>query len=254
MPSTTVTIATPDGPCATAITTPDGGGPWPAVILFCDAGGLRPAMARIAARIAQLGAVVLVPDLFHRSPPLAELIGDPVTFAGFRAMYQDPARKPRFVSDYYRPALDRGNLERTIGAVLGHIETRPDTTGAVVTTGYCMGANASVRTATLFGARIAAAAAFHPGGLVTDQPDSPHLRARTIAARLHLAPARGDLPPAAEAALRAELDAGHVRYTLDQVDAAHGFAVDDTEAYDAAEAARHDAALAALLAATGTAA
>jgi carboxymethylenebutenolidase len=100
-----------------------------------------------------------------------------------------------------------------------------------------------VRAATIFGDRIAATAAFHPGGLVTDQPDSPHLRARSIKSRVYLGPAIGDLAPEAEAKLRAELDAGHVRYEIEQYDAKHGYAVDDAEVYDRAAADRHYAAL-----------
>jgi carboxymethylenebutenolidase len=250
MPATTVSIATPDGPCATAVVTPDRAGPWPAVIFFCDAGGRRPSMLGMAERLAGTGYLVLVPDLFHRAPPLDELLGGPPSFPAFAAMFQDPERKPRFVRDYYLPALDYRNLERTIGAVLDHVASRPDVTGRVGTTGYCMGGNASVRVATVFGERIAATAAFHPGGLVTDQPDSPHRHVHTVRARLHLAPARGDLPPAAEAALRAELDAAGVRHAIEQVDAEHGYAVDDSGAHDAVAAARHAAALTELFAST----
>jgi carboxymethylenebutenolidase len=93
---------------------------------------------------------------------------------------------------------------------------------------------------------IAATAAFHPGGLVTDQPDSPHARAKAIKSRVCLGPAIGDLPPEAEAKLRAELDAGHVEYRIEHYDAKHGYAVDDSAVYDAAAAERHYAALEAL--------
>jgi carboxymethylenebutenolidase len=256
MPITTVSITTPDGPCATAVLTPDGAGPWPAVIFCCDAGGRRPAMLHMAGRIAAGGYLVVMPDLFHRAPPIEELFGGPASFPAFRAMFADPERRPRFVRDYHQPALDYGNLERTIGAVLDHLASRADATGPVGTTGYCMGGNASVRVATLFGERIAATAAFHPGGLVTEQPDSPHRRVHAIRSRLHIAPAQGDLPAAAEAALRAELDAAGIRYRIEQIEAQHGYAVDDSDAHDAAAAARHDAALAELFAAalSGTAA
>ena len=72
MTTSTIELATPDGPCTTEVVTPDGAGPWPAVIVFFDAGGLRPAQTRIAERIARDGYVVLQPDLFHRAPPLTE--------------------------------------------------------------------------------------------------------------------------------------------------------------------------------------
>ena len=50
-------IGTPDGPCTTEVVVPAGQGPWPAVIVFFDAGGLRPAQTRIAERIATLDLV-----------------------------------------------------------------------------------------------------------------------------------------------------------------------------------------------------
>ena len=243
MPTTTFQLATPDGPCTTELVIPEGKGPWPAVIVFFDAAGLRPAQTQIAERIARGGYVVLQPDLFHRSPSIASLIGGEVTLAAIRKVFEKPELRAKFFAEYYGPALDYGNLERTIGAVLDHVATRPDVRGGVGTTGYCMGGNASVRTGTIFGARIAATAAFHPGGLVTDQPDSPHLRVRKLASRVYLAPATGDLPPEAEAKLRAELDAGNVRYEIDHYEAGHGYAVSDSHVYDPAFAERHYIAL-----------
>ncbi|HVV49255.1 MAG TPA: dienelactone hydrolase family protein [Polyangia bacterium] len=248
MPTTTTRIAieTPDGPCTTELVVPAGTGPWPAVIVFFDAAGLRPAQTRIAQRIAESGYLVLQPDLFHRAPPLSTLLGGEPTLAAIRKVFQDDALKGKFMAGYYLPALDYANLEKTIGAVLAYVAKRPDFNGRVGTTGYCMGGNASVRTATIFGDRIAATAAFHPGGLVTDQPASPHTRARTIKARLYLGPAIGDLPPEAEAKLRAELDAGGVRYQIEHYDAKHGYTIDDGDTYDPAAAERHYAALARL--------
>jgi carboxymethylenebutenolidase len=243
MTTSRIQVATPDGACTTEVVTPKGSGPWPAVIVFFDAGGLRPAQTRIAERIAEGGYVVLQPDLFHRAPPIETLLGGPVTLAAIRTVFQDADLRGKFMANYYGPALAYENLTKTIGAVLEHIGGRPDVKGGIGTTGYCMGGNASVRTATIFGDRIAATAAFHPGGLVTDQPDSTHLRVKNIKSRVYLAPAVGDLPPEAEAKLRAELDAGRVRYEIEQYDAKHGYAVDDSDVYDRAAAEQHYSAL-----------
>jgi carboxymethylenebutenolidase len=213
------------------------------VIVFFDAAGLRPAQTRIAERIASSGYVVLQPDLFHRSPPVSTLLGGPVTLAAMMKVFSAPEQRAKFFAEYYGPALAYANLEKTVGAVLDHIAKRTDVKGHVGTTGYCMGGNASVRVATIFGDRITATAAFHPGGLVTDQPDSPHTRVATIKSRVYLGPAIGDLPPDAEATLRAKLDAAHVRYQIEHYDAKHGYAVDDAEVYDRAAAEKHYAAL-----------
>lgn len=243
MTTTLVQLPTPDGPCTVEVVTPAGPGPWPAVIEFYDAAGLRPAQTRIAERIAADGYIVFQPDLFHRSPPLSNLLGGEVTLGAVSKVFADPELRGKFMAGYYMPALDYGNLEKTVGALLDHIAGHADVRGGVGTTGYCMGGNASVRVATIFGKRIAATAAFHPGGLVTDQPDSPHVRAKAIESRLYLGPAIGDLPAEAEAKLRAELDAGRVRFEIEHYDAKHGYAVDDSPMYDAAAAERHYAAL-----------
>lgn len=243
MTTSYIQLTTPDGPCTTEVVTPEGRGPWPAVIVFFDAAGLRPAQTRIAERIASGGYVVLQPDLFHRSPPLAELLGEPPTPAGVVRVFQNPELRAKFTANYYAPALAYENLEKTVGALLEHVATRSDVRGPLGTTGYCLGGNVSVRVAELFGDRIAATAGFHPGRLVTDQPDSPHLRAKTIQSRVYLGPAIGDLPPEAEAKLRAELDAGHVRYEIELYQAKHGYVIDDGEAFDRAAAERHYAVL-----------
>jgi carboxymethylenebutenolidase len=246
MTTSTIELTTPDGPCTTEVVTPEGRGPWPAVIVFFDAGGLRPAQTRIAERIAKGGYLVLQPDLFHRSAPVSTLVGGPVTLAAFTKVFQDPDLRAKFMKDYHAPALAYDNLAKTIGAVLEHIAGRQDFRGRVGTTGYCMGGNASVRAATIFGDRIAATAAFHPGGLVTDQPDSPHARAGAIKSRVYLGPAIGDLPPEAEAKLRAAFDAAHVSCEIEHYEAKHGYAVDDAAVYDPAAAEQHYAALAKL--------
>ncbi len=249
--TTTIEISTKDGPCPTEVVTPEGAGPWPVVIELCDAAGLRPAQTRIAERLATLGYLVLQPDLFHRSPPLSSLStlaeGGELTLAAIAKVFADPDQRREFMQGWYLPALSYPNLTTTIGAVLQHIAKRTDVQGRVGITGYCMGGNAAFRAATIFGDRIAATAAFHPGGLVTDQADSPHTRAAAITSRVYLGPAIGDLPPEAEATLRATLDAGHVSYVIEHYDANHGYAVPDAPSYNEAAAERHYAALAQLL-------
>src|ERR1700689_457699 len=98
MTTSTIELKTPDGPCTTEVVTPDGSGPWPVVIVFFDAGGLRPAQTRIAERIAKEGYVVLQPDLFHRSPPLTELLGGPVTLSAMVKVFQDAQLRRKFLA------------------------------------------------------------------------------------------------------------------------------------------------------------
>ena len=63
------------------VATPAGDGPWPAVIFYMDAGGIRPIVIEMAQRLASAGYVVLLPDLFYRYGPYGPLVPKEV-FAG----------------------------------------------------------------------------------------------------------------------------------------------------------------------------
>jgi carboxymethylenebutenolidase len=60
------------------------------------------------------------------------------------------------------------------------------------TTGYCMGGPIVMRTAAAVPDRVGAAASFHGGGLVTKQPDSPHLLVSKMKAQFLFAIAEND--------------------------------------------------------------
>jgi carboxymethylenebutenolidase len=249
MPTTEIQIQTADGPCTTIVATPEGSGPWPAVIVFFDAGGIRPSQIEIAEHIARDGYVALLPDLFHRSPPLSELIGGPVSMDAIIGLFRDPAKGPKFQADYYAHAVDNAKLQVTVGAVLDHIAARSDVRGKVGTTGYCMGGNASLRVAEIFGDRIAATATVHAGRIVTDTPDSPHQHVAKIKSRVYIAGATNDpsFTDEQKATMDAALKTAGVRYEIETYPAKHGFAVSDhVGIYDAACAERHYQALAKL--------
>lgn len=69
-PHESLTIQTSDGECPSYLFSPsDGDGPWPAVIVYMDAGGIRPALVDMAQRLADAGYVVLLPDIFYGMGP-----------------------------------------------------------------------------------------------------------------------------------------------------------------------------------------
>jgi carboxymethylenebutenolidase len=243
MPSTFVDLATRDGTCRTEIIAPEGEGPWPAILLCYDAGGPRAAMTAMAERIAHGGYLVAIPDFYHRAGSIVDILPPDVP--------RDPAQlipllRPgelfqKWMSTFYLPALDYEHLRVDAGAVLDHLATRPDVTGGVGTTGYCMGGNISVRIATLFGDRIAVTAAFHAGGLVTPAPDSPHLRAAEIKSRVYVAGAIEDpwFTDDMRHQLEAALHDARVEHTIETYPARHGFAVPDNPTYHPAQSDRH---------------
>ena len=69
MTQLSVEIETGDGICPAALSIPEGEGPWPGVIMFPDAGGMRSTMRQMGERLSGLGYVVLVPDFYYRNGP-----------------------------------------------------------------------------------------------------------------------------------------------------------------------------------------
>ena len=60
-----IEIATRDGLAPSYVFRPEGAGngPWPAVLVFMDGIGIRPAMLEVGERLATYGYFVLLPDL-----------------------------------------------------------------------------------------------------------------------------------------------------------------------------------------------
>jgi carboxymethylenebutenolidase len=105
----------------------------------------------------------------------------------------------------------------------------------VGTQGYCMGGPIAFRTAAAVPDRVGAVASFHGGGLVSDQPNSPHLQAAKTKAQFLVAIAASDdakLPndktvlkeTFAKANLAAEIEV--------YADSAHGWCPPDSRVYN----------------------
>jgi carboxymethylenebutenolidase len=229
-----VKIDTQDGSCEASLFEPDrAGGPWPAVLLFMDGVGIRPALFAIAERIASRGYVVLLPDLFYRggpytAPDAGKLFSDPKILADWRARFMSTATPE--------------NAKRDTRAFLDFLAARTEVKQPkVATTGYCMGGAISLAAAGNFPDRVAAAASYHGGRLATDAPDSPHLLAPKMKARVYVAGATEDasFPDEMKAKLeRAFADAG-VEHVVETYPARHGWVPNDTPVHDPAQAERH---------------
>ena len=227
-------VLTPDGVMDTYLFTPrDGGGPWPLVLFYMDAFGIRPALAGMADRLASHGYAVALPNLYYRSGAFAPLDPHQVAAGG--------AERDRFkgmiasIGDT-RVMADTAAL---VAQVASEPEVHPGSMGAV---GYCMGGGFALSAAGTFPERVSAAAAFHGGSLATAKSDSPHLLAPRIRARLYIGVAEMD--PSFDAAqrqrLEAALQAAAVDYQLEvYAGAKHGFAVTGHLVYDRAASDRH---------------
>ena len=237
MRSSTVDIEMPDGVADAYLTRPDDGDRHPGVLFIMDAYGLRHRIEEMADRIAERGYAVLAPNVFYRawrSPVIP-----------FPDMTREDARTEFF--GQVRPLMAELTPERLAAdgaAYLDELAKVADEPVAI--TGYCMGVRLGLRIAAAHPGRVAALAGFHCGGLVTDDPESPHTLAPALGAELYFGHADNDGSNSPEqiAALDAALDESGVTHTTEVYEgAAHGYTMSDTPAYDVRAAERHFEAL-----------
>jgi carboxymethylenebutenolidase len=237
MPKTKDSVTTPDGTCPVSFFTPDGSeGPWPGVVMFADAGGVRDTFDQMAARLAGNGYAVLLPDVYYRH-------GDWAPF-DMTTVFGDENERQRLFSMIGGLTPDKITSDAT--AYFDYLAGRPEVAGdRFGACGYCMGGRISVMVAGRLPERVAAAASFHGGGLVTDTEDSPHLLADRMNATIYVGGAENDASFTADHAeqLDKALTAAGVPHTIEWYQAGHGFAVPDNGPYDEAAAERHWAAM-----------
>ena len=247
MTQTEVQIPTPDGDARAFTFTPEGEGPWPAVIFFMDAPAIRPSWFQMGERLASNGYYVLLPDMFWRVGAYP-----PIDVAAVMKSWENR----QAVLGQFLASTDPERSMRDTGAFLDWLSKQPEVKGDKLgVTGYCMGGGMALRAAAAFPDRIVAVGAFHPGNVATDAPDSPHLLARRMKAKIYVAGADEDhsFPPEQADRLRDALTAAGVRNTVEiYAGAKHGYAPSDMPAYDEAASERHWQALLALFGETLT--
>jgi carboxymethylenebutenolidase len=182
---TNVEIKTPDGTCDAAFIHPKTGS-HAGVLLWPDAFGLRPWTREMGKRLAAEGYSVLVPNPFYRMSKA------PFTDASnFNFQNQDDMAK-------LRPLMASvnadGAAEKDAVAYIGFLDAQKEVNKSkkIGTQGYCMGGPLIMKTAATVPSRVGAAASFHGGGLVNDTPNSPHLLAPKIKARMYFGIATSD--------------------------------------------------------------
>lgn len=204
----------------------------PAVIFYMDAIGIRPAMCEMAERLASNGYHVLLPNLYYRS-------GSVKPFVAESAFKEGPERDR--LMQLLRSINNKLVMEDTT-AILEFLESQPTVTGKVGCVGYCLGGAFALSAAGTFPDRIGAAASLHGGRLATEQPDSPHLLASKMRGAIYVGIAGIDphFTPQERQRLESALQSAGVKHTLEiYPDVKHGFAVNDTPAYDRATSERH---------------
>jgi carboxymethylenebutenolidase len=225
-----VEIKTPDGTCDAYFVHPSSGA-HAAVLVWPDILGLRPAFRQMGKRLAESGYSVLTVNPFYRSKRAPVLPPGTAFNAETRAIVGPLAQQlnaTTHVSDAkafvawldQQPQVDKG---RKIG-----------------TTGYCMGGPITMRTAASVADRVGAAASFHGGGLVTQNPDSPHLLVPQMKAQYLFAVAENDdmREPEAKNVLRETFAKAKLDAEIEVYPAAHGWCPPDGQVYDEVQAER----------------
>ena len=226
-------IKTRDGSCPSYVYRPTGAGPWPAVLVYMDGLAIRPAMLQLGERLATHGYFVLLPDLFYRAGPYEPM--DP------KAVFSDPQKRKILMGKYFAVATS-ANIMSDTRAFLDYLAAQRDVRpGGIGTTGYCMGGRMSLIAAGTYPESIVAAASYHGGNLANDAPDSPHLLAPKIKARVYVGGATDDqsFPDDMKARLEKALTDAGVDHKIETYPAKHGWVFCDFPVYDAAAAERH---------------
>ena len=228
-----VMVKTADGSCDAALFHPAGQGSWPAVLIWPDIMGLRPAFRDIGRRLAGQGYTVLVPNPFYRSAK-APVVGDNFDFG-------NPEQRNKVMG--FRAAMTNPGIDSDAAAYIAFLDAQPQTNKSkkAGVQGYCMGGALSFRAAAAVSSRIAAVGSFHGGnGLVTANPDSPHLLIPKTNASFLVCQAQNDdaQMPKVKDDLKAAFDAAKRPATVEVYHADHGWCVKGGAVYNEAEAER----------------
>jgi len=211
----------------------------PAVLVWPDIFGLRPAFRQMGKRLAESGYSVLVVNPFYRvkKAPTAE---------------QGSATPIRDVLPLAQ-ALADGTLNMSDAkSFIAWLDQQPSVAKnrKIGTQGYCMGGPLAFRTAAAVPDRVGAVASFHGGQLVQkDNPNSPHLLAAKTKAQFLIAIADNDdkNAPTDKTVMKDTFAAANVPAEIEVYSgAAHGWCPPDSGVYNEPQAEKAWARLLAL--------
>lgn len=225
-----VEIKTPDG-TADAYFVHPASGKHPAVLVWPDIFGLRPAFRQMGKRLAEAGYAVLVVNPFYRTKKAPT--------APEKANFDDPETRKALME--LRSTLGPATARTDAQAFIPWLDAQAavDTKRKVGTTGYCMGGPLVFETAAARPERVGAAATFHGGGLATDKPDSPHLLIPRMKAHFLIAIAENDdaKQPEAKDVLRESFSKAGLPAEIEvYAGTLHGWCPPDAAVYNEAQA------------------
>jgi carboxymethylenebutenolidase len=229
--ASTVAITTPDG-TADAFWVRPAKGKHPAVIMWPDIAGLRPAYMEMGRQLASAGYAVLVVNHYYRSAKAPIL----ASMAEWRTPEGQAKLKPMI------GAITPQGVTTDTMAFVSWLDKQAAVDGrkGIGTIGYCMTGPYTVRAAAAVPRRIKAAASCHGGGLVTTAPDSPHRLIASTQASYLFAIARNDDTRAPDEKNVLKMATGEAERPaeIEVYNADHGWCTLDAPTYDRGEAQR----------------
>lgn len=226
-----VTIETPDGAAEGFFVTPKSGR-HPGVLMWPDVAGLRDAYETMATRLATSGYAVLAVNPYYRSSklPVLEAFSEWRTEEG-RAKIA-PMREmltPEAVTQDGTAFVEWLDQQKEV-----------DDQKKIASAGYCMSGSFTFRTAAAVPERVGAIASFHGGGLVTDEPTSPHTLFSKMKAAALICIAQNDdeRQPEAKTELAKAAEAAGTPAEIEVYPAQHGWCTIDSPVYDETQAER----------------
>jgi carboxymethylenebutenolidase len=221
-----VNVTTPDG-TADAYFVHPASGTAPGVLLWPDIFGLRPSMRQMGKRLAESGYAVLVVNPFYRTKKA------PTAESGAATPIQQLMPLAQ--------ALNETTHMTDAKAFIGWLDQQSSVAKnrKMGTQGYCMGGPMAFRTAAAVPDRVGAVGSFHGGGLVTPNPNSPHLQAAKTKAQFLVAIAANDdqRAPDDKTALKETFEKAKLSAEIEvYAGAAHGWCPPDSGVYNEPQA------------------
>jgi len=226
-----VEVPTADGKVDALLLRPESDDPLPGVISLTDGLGFRPAFADQSKRIAELGYVVLTPNIFYRTSKSPVFDHEPD--------FRHERTTTRFGE--LKGPLSPDAMARDGSAYVDFLAKQPFvSSGPMGVVGFCFAGQFALCVAAARPDRIGAGASFHGGGLFTDTVKSPHLVLPRVKARLYFGHAEHDqsMPEEAIEKLEWALQSWGGSYESEMYAARHGWMIPGREVHNPEEAER----------------
>jgi len=228
------TVQTADGQMDMFVCHPEEGGPFPAVVMYMDAPGIREELRDMARRIGTAGYVAVLPNLYYRT-------GTEGKYGYDLNNVRDSEAELQKMFDVMNTLSNAGVVADT-GPLLDYLKAHDQVAdGPVGCVGYCMSGQFVMAVGAAH-PQFGAVASFYGVGIITDQDDSPHLNAKDIKGEVYLAFASHD-PWVSDDVLKAlpgVMADANVNHRIEMYpNSEHGFAFPKRDAYDKPSAERH---------------